>query len=416
MLSFDIIGQNAVAAKYELAAASVIVRNNAIKEIALGLEKNRRLIIEQNRIDIKNAEANGMKSSLVDRLYLSEPRISQIAQDAFGVANADDPLGIVEAGYTRPNGLKISKVRVPMGVVGIIYEARPNVTVDSAALCLKSGNAVILRGGSDAIYTNRVICDIIREALERVGLPKDCVQLVTDSSREVVNKMMKATEYLDVLIPRGGAGLINSVIENSTVPVIQTGTGNCHIYVDSSASVDMALDIIENAKTQRYGVCNACESLVIHKSIAEDVLPKLKKRLDKHGVEIRGCELTRMVLGDGITLATDEDYYTEYLDKLISCKIVDSIFEAIEHINRHSTGHSEAIITESLAASEMFKQRIDSAVVYVNASTRFTDGSEFGLGSEIGISTQKLHARGPMGLKELTTYKYLVDGNGQIRQ
>ncbi len=415
MLDFDIMGLNAVEAKYTLATASISTRNAALQNIAMGLEKNNRLIIEQNRIDVKNAEEAGMKSSLVDRLYLNEARISQIAQEIWVIRDSSDPLGIIENGYVRPNGLKISKVSVPLGVVGIIYEARPNVTVDSAALCIKSGNAVILRGGSDAIYSNRIICDIIRDALEKAGLPKDCVQLVTDTSRETAKVMMQANKYIDVLIPRGGAGLIKTVVENSTIPVIETGTGNCHIYVDASASVDMAVEIIENAKTQRTGVCNACESLVIHKSIADDVLSKLKKRLDKHGVEIRGCELTRMVLGEDVVPATDEDYYTEYLDLIISCKIVDSVYEAIEHINRHSTGHSESIITESLFAAELFKQRVDSAVVYVNASTRFTDGGEFGLGAEIGISTQKLHARGPMGLKALTTYKYLVDGNGQIR-
>ncbi len=416
MMDFTTIGLNAIDAKYELASSSVILRNRALDEIAIGLEKNKRIIIEQNRIDVKNAEANGMKSSLVDRLYLNEARISQIAQDIWTVKYAGDPLGIIEGGSVRPNGMRISKVRVPLGVVGIIYEARPNVTVDSAALCIKSGNAVILRGGSDAIYTNTVIVEIIREAIAKAGLPKDCVQLVTDTSRESSMELMKANEYIDVLIPRGGAGLIGTVVKNATVPVIQTGTGNCHIYVDDSASVDMAVDIIENAKTQRYGVCNACESLLVHKNIAEDVLPKLKKRLDKHSVEIRGCHLTQMILGDCVVPATDEDYYTEYLDAIISCKIVDSVYEAIDHINRHSTGHSEAIITENLSAAELFKQRIDSAAVYVNASTRFTDGGQFGLGAEIGISTQKLHARGPMGLKELTTYKYIIDGSGQIRE
>ncbi len=416
MLDFDIIGANAVDAKYELASAGVDERNNAIKEIAMSLEKNKRIIIEQNRIDVKNAELAGMKSSLVDRLYLNEARISQISQDLFSIAYASDPLGFREGGAVRPNGIRITKVRGPLGVVGSIYEARPNVTLDSAALCIKSGNVAVLRGGSDAIYTNTVLCEIIREALSKAGLPRDCVQLVTDTSREAAIEMMKADKYLDVLIPRGGAGLIRSVVENSTVPVIQTGTGNCHIYVDATASVDMAIEIIENAKTQRTGVCNACESLVVHKNIAEELLPKLKKCLDRKGVEIRGCELTRMIIPDGIIAATEEDYYTEYLDLVLSCKVVDSVYEAIEHINRHSTGHSDAIITESLAASELFKQRIDSAVVYVNASTRFTDGGQFGLGAEIGISTQKLHARGPMGLKELTTYKYLVDGSGQIRE
>lgn len=416
VFDFTALGERAKEAKYELAAAGSNLRNSALKEIAESLEKNKRLIIDQNRIDVKNAEDAGMKSSLVDRLYLNEKRISQMAQGVLEVASLPDPVGVIEGGEVRPSGIRITKTRVPLGVIGIIYEARPNVTADAAALCLKSGNAVILRGGSDAIYSNTIICNIMREALKKVGLPEDCIQLVTDTSREAATVMMKANGYLDVLIPRGGAGLIKSVVENATVPVIETGTGNCHIYVDSSASVDMAIDIIDNAKTQRPGVCNAAETLLLHKSIAEDILPRLKKQLDKHGVELRGCELTKMILGDCVVPATDEDYATEFLDYVLAVKVVDSIFEAIEHINRYSTGHSECIVTENLTAAELFQQRIDSAAVYVNASTRFTDGNEFGLGAEIGISTQKLHARGPMGLKELTTVKYLINGNGQIRQ
>lgn len=416
MFEFDILGENAKQAKYDLAASSVTVRNEALKFIAEGLEKNKRLIIEQNRIDVKNAEEAGRKSSLVDRLYLNEKRIGDIAAGILQIVSLPDPIGNIESGEVRPNGIRITKVRVPLGVIGIIYEARPNVTADAAALCIKSGNAVILRGGSDAIYSNTIITNIMRDAVKKAGLPEDCIQLVTDTSRAVTATMMKANEYLDVLIPRGGAGLIEYVKENATVPVIQTGVGNCHIYVDSSASIDMAIDIIDNAKTQRPGVCNACETVLLNKNIAEEILPRLKKRLDKHNVEIRGCELTKMILGDCVVPATEEDYATEFLDYILAVKVVDDIFEAIEHIRKYSTGHSECIITENLSAAELFQNRIDAAAVYVNASTRFTDGYEFGLGAEIGISTQKLHARGPMGLKELTTFKYLINGSGQIRE
>lgn len=415
MFDFELLGKRAKSAKKALATSSVVVRNEALKNIAEALNKHKRMIIDQNRIDIKNAEAKNVKSSLVDRLYLNEKRIESIAEGVLSVAALPDPIGLIDGGEVRPNGIRITKTRVPLGVIGIIYEARPNVTADAAALCLKSGNAVILRGGSDAIYSNTIICNIMREAIARAGLPEDCIQLVTDTSRDTANLMMKSNEYLDVLIPRGGAGLIKSVVENATVPVIETGTGNCHIYVDSSANIGMAVEIIDNAKTQRPGVCNACETVLLHREIAEDILPRLKRELDKHEVELRGCEITKMILGDKIKLATDDDYATEFLDYILAIKVVDNIYEAIEHIEKYTTGHSECIITDSLAAAEEFQKQIDAAAVYVNASTRFTDGNEFGLGAEIGISTQKLHARGPMGLSALTTVKYLINGNGQIR-
>ncbi len=415
MFEFSELGKRAKEAKKVLATSSVMVRNEALKNIAEALVKHKRTIIDQNRIDVKNAEARNVKSSLVDRLYLNEKRIESIAEGVLSVASLPDPVGLIDSGEVRPNGIKIVKTRVPLGVIGIIYEARPNVTADAAALCLKSGNAVILRGGSDAIYSNTVICNVMRDAIAKAGLPEDCIQLVTDTSRETANLMMKANGYLDVLIPRGGAGLIKSVVENATVPVIETGTGNCHVYVDSSAELNMAVEIIDNAKTQRPGVCNACETVLLHREIAEEILPRLKKKLDEHKVEIRGCEITKMILGDCVVPATEEDYATEFLDYILAVKIVDNIYEAIEHIGRYSTGHSECIVTQSLAAAEEFQKQVDSAAVYVNASTRFTDGNEFGLGAEIGISTQKLHARGPMGLAELTTVKFLINGNGQIR-
>ena len=415
MFDFSELGKKAKEAKKVLSTSSVLVRNEALKNIAEALEKHKRIIIDQNRIDVKNAEEKNVKSSLVDRLYLNEKRISSIAEGVLSVASLSDPVGLIDSGEIRPNGIRIVKTRVPLGVIGIIYEARPNVTADAAALCLKSGNAVILRGGSDAIYSNTVICNIMREAIAKAGLPEDCIQLVTDTSRETANLLMKANGYLDVLIPRGGAGLIKSVVENATVPVIETGTGNCHIYVDSSAELNMAVEIIDNAKTQRPGVCNACETILLHREIAEEILPKLKRTLDKHNVELRGCEITKMILGDCVKPATDEDYATEFLDYILAVKVVDNVYEAIDHIGKYSTGHSECIVTQSLAAAEEFQKQVDSAAVYVNASTRFTDGNEFGLGAEIGISTQKLHARGPMGLSELTTVKYLINGNGQIR-
>ncbi len=416
MFDFEPIGRKAKEASRSLALAGTEQKNRSLSLIAEELIKNKRAIIDQNRLDVKAAEAKGVKSSLVDRLYLNEKRIEGIADGVEKVVSLPDPVGMIEYGETRPNGLRVLKQRVPLGTVGIIYESRPNVTVDAAALCLKSGNAAILRGGSDAIGTNTVLVTIMQDALEKAGLSRESVQLLADTSREAANAMMKAHGYIDVLIPRGGAGLIRSCVENSTVPVIETGVGNCHIYVDSSASIPMAIDIIDNAKTQRPGVCNAAESLLLHRDIAEEILPKLKKRLDQHKVEIRGCEITKMILGSCVVPATEEDWATEFLDYILAVKVVDNLYDAIDHIRKYSTGHSECIITDSFEAAAEFQRLVDAAAVYVNASTRFTDGYELGLGAEIGISTAKLHARGPMGLKELTTIKYLITGNGQIRQ
>ncbi len=389
-------------------------KNEAIKYIAEALVANSQYIIEQNKIDIENARKNGMSESMIDRLSLDENRIKGISDAALEVIALDDPCGKVVSGTKRPNGLLIEKVTVPLGVIAVIFEARPNVTVDAAALCLKSGNSVILRGGKEAINSNKAMVKIMRCALDKAELPMDCIQLVEDTSRESATALMKLNGYVDVLIPRGGAGLIKSCVENSTVPVIETGTGNCHIYVDKDADLDMAAEIIYNAKTSRPSVCNACESLVIHKDIAKEILPIIKKRLDEKSVVIHGDEETVAILPDALS-ATEEDYGKEYLGYEISCKIVGDIEGAVEHIMKYSSGHSECIVTENYTAMREFTSRIDAAAVYVNASTRFTDGGEFGFGAEIGISTQKLHARGPLGLPELTTFKYIVYGNGQIR-
>lgn len=389
-------------------------KNNALLAIADALENKKDDIIEANKIDMLAGEKAGLNSGLLDRLLLDSDRIDGIASAVRDVAALDDPCGKTVSEYHKDNGLIIKKVTVPMGVIGIIFEARPNVTADAAALCLKSGNAVILRGGKEAINSNTAIADIMRDAVESAGFPKDVIQLVQDTSRRSSTDLMHLDEYLDCLIPRGGKGLIRAVVENSTVPVIETGSGNCHIFVDESADIQMAADIIFNAKTQRIGVCNACESLVIHSGIIKDALPVIKEKLDTKNVIIYGDDRAREACPD-IQPATEEDFYTEYLDYKISVKTVDSVDEAIAHINEHSTGHSEAIITSDRANAEKFLKCIDSSSVYVNASTRFTDGGEFGLGAEIGISTQKLHARGPMGIAQLTTTKYLIYGNGQIR-
>ena len=410
------LGIKAKACKSEIANASSAQKNDALMEIAHILRRRMPEIIEQNKVDLDNAKYMNMKQSLIDRLALDEKRIESIANACEKLVALDDPVGQIESGSVRPNGMRITKTRVPMGVIGIIYEARPNVTVDAGALCLKSGNAVILRGGKEAFNTNKMLVELMRTAVETAGFPADIIQLVEDTDRGVAVDMMQANGYIDVLIPRGGANLIKSVVKNATVPVIETGTGNCHVYVDSTADLTMAVDIVDNGKTQRPSVCNAVESCLVHRNVAEDFLPKLKKRLDEHNVEIRGCEMTRMILGDCVVPATEEDYATEFLDYIISIRVVDSLGEAIEHIRQYSTGHSECIVTESLFSAEEFQKRVDSAAVYVNCSTRFTDGEEFGLGAEIGISTQKLHARGPMGLKELTTVKFLINGDGQIRK
>ena len=390
-------------------------KNEGLKAVAQALLDGKDKILEANQKDVQAALAKGMNPGLVDRLSLNDARIQAMAEGLLQVASLDDPVGEVISMKPRPNGLLIGQKRVPLGVIGMIYEARPNVTADAFGLCFKSGNAVILKGGSDALESNKAIVVQIREGLKIAGLPEDAVQLIESTDREVTRQFMRLNDYLDVLIPRGSAGLIRSVVENSTVPVIETGTGNCHIFVDESADLDMALNIIFNAKTQRIGVCNACESLVVHRAVAEEFLPLLKARLDEKQVEIR-ADKEACALVDGFVPATEEDWGREYLDYILSLKLVDSIDEAIAHINRYNTKHSEAIITSDYANAQRFLNEIDAAAVYVNASTRFTDGFEFGFGAEIGISTQKLHARGPMGLKELTTTKYIIYGNGQVRQ
>lgn len=415
MTYIETLGAKAKAAEHAVASASAKLKNEALKSIADALIENTSLIIEKNRLDLDNAVKNGMSVSMQDRLMLNEKRISDIASSVLKLIEAEDLIGSVDYGVIRPNGLKICKTRVPLGVIGIIFESRPNVTVDAATLCLKAGNTVILKGGKEAINSNKCLADVMRAAVEKAGLPADVIQLVEDTSREAAAELMKLNKYLDVLIPRGGAGLINAVVNQATVPVIETGTGNCHVYVDESANIQMAADIVNNGKTQRPSVCNAVESLLVHKNIAEAALPVIKSKLDEHNVEIRGCQKTADILGDCVTLASDDDYATEFLDFIISVKVVDSIEEAIEHIQKYSTRHSECIVTKSLENAEKFQREVDAAAVYVNASTRFTDGGEFGFGAEIGISTQKLHARGPMGLRELTTVKYLINGNGQIR-
>lgn len=389
-------------------------KNNALGIIADMLEENIEKIVSANNVDIENGRQNGLNDGLIDRLMLNADRIKAMADGARQVASLPDPCGRVLSEYKKDNGLLIKKITVPLGVIGIIFEARPNVTVDAAALCLKSGNAVILRGGKEAINSNTALADIMREALVKAGFPQDVIQLVGDTSRQSSNDMMHMSEYLDCLIPRGGKGLIKAVVENSTVPVIETGSGNCHIYVDESADINMAANIIFNAKTQRISVCNACESLVINSKIIDKALPVIAKKLKEKDVEIRGDERAQKACGL-VVPATDEDFATEYLDYIISVKTVDTVDEAIAHINANSTGHSEAIITENKENAEKFLKCIDSSSVYVNASTRFTDGAEFGLGAEIGISTQKLHARGPMGLEQLTSTKYLIYGDGQVR-
>ena len=389
-------------------------KNNALGIIADMLEENIEKIVSANNVDIENGRQNGLNDGLIDRLMLNADRIKAMADGARQVASLPDPCGRVLSEYKKDNGLLIKKITVPLGVIGIIFEARPNVTVDAADLCLKSGNAVILRGGKEAINSNTALADIMREALAKAGFPQDVIQLVGDTSRQSSNDMMHMNEYLDCLIPRGGKGLIKAVVENSTVPVIETGSGNCHIYVDESADVNMAANIIFNAKTQRISVCNACESLVINSKIIDKALPVIAKKLKEKDVEIRGDERAQKACSL-VVPATDEDFATEYLDYIISVKTVDTVDEAIAHINANSTGHSEAIITENKENAEKFLKCIDSSSVYVNASTRFTDGAEFGLGAEIGISTQKLHARGPMGLEQLTSTKYLIYGDGQVR-
>lgn len=408
------LGKRAKKAESVLMTASTEKKNSALFSIAQELKENAGAILEANAADIENAKKAGMKSALIDRLSLDEKRVFSVASGVKEVALLDDPVGKILSGTVRPNGLVIEKVSVPLGVIAVIFEARPNVTADAAALCLKSGNSVILRGGKEAFHSNKAIADIMRAAVEKAGLPKDCIQLVEDTSRESANELMKMNGYVDVLIPRGGAGLIKACVQNSTVPVIETGTGNCHVYVDEFANLEMARDILYNAKVSRPSVCNACESVLVHKAVAEKFLPMAKAALDKANVIIHADEKTAKIIENTVP-ATEEDYQKEYLGYEISAKVVESLDEAIEHIAEYGTGHSECIVTENYTNAQKFLSRVDCAAVYVNASTRFTDGNEFGFGAEIGISTQKLHARGPLGLPELVSFKYIIRGNGQIR-
>ena len=408
------IGQKAKDAEISLRTMGSERKNRSLLQVAEGLIHHSETILSANQKDIDQAKENGMAQGMIDRLLLTSARIEAMAEGLRQIAGLEDPVGEILGMKQRPNGLLIGQKRVPLGVVGIIYESRPNVTADAFGLCFKTGNAVILKGGKEALYSNQAIVQTIQTALEQCGVTPFAVQLITATDRSVMQEFMKLNQYVDVLIPRGGAGLIQAVVNNSTIPVIETGTGNCHIYVDESADLDMAVDIINNAKTQRISVCNACESLVVHEAVESKLLTALKKKLDEHAVQLRGDEKARDVLPD-ITPATEEDWGTEYLDYILSIKTVSSIDEAIAHINRYNTGHSEAIITQNYANAQKFLDEIDAAAVYVNASTRFTDGFEFGFGAEIGISTQKLHARGPMGLLALTTTKYIIYGNGQIR-
>ncbi len=413
-LTLEKIGKQAKSAEALLRGLSTSQKNKALVTAAEDLVANKKTLLEANAVDIAQAKENQMAPALVDRLLLTETRIAQMAEGLKQMAELEDPVGEVLSMKQRPNGLMIGQKRVPLGVIGIIYESRPNVTADAFGLCFKAGNVVILRGGKDAVHSNQAITRVLQDALIKCQLPAEAIQLITDTSHQTAEEFMRLNRYVDVLIPRGGAGLIRTVVERATVPVIETGTGNCHIYVDESADLDMAVEIIFNAKTQRIGVCNACESLVIHEKVKDVLLPKLVEKLKEKKVELRGDEASCSVCPE-IVAATEKDWGTEYLDYVLSIKTISNIEEAIAHINQYNTGHSEAIITRDYQNSQKFLDQIDAAAVYVNASTRFTDGFEFGFGGEIGISTQKLHARGPMGLKELTSTKYIIYGNGQIR-
>ena len=408
------LGENAREAEVILRNLGTAKKNQVLEAVADSLVAHADKLLAANAIDVENGRRNQMPEGLVDRLMLTEARIEGMAEGLRQVAALEDPIGEVTDMKKRPNGLMIGQKRVPLGVIGIIYEARPNVTADAFALCFKTGNVVILKGGSDAIHSNTAIVDCIRSALKAQDLTENAIQLIQDTSRETTAEFMKMNEYVDVLIPRGGRGLIKAVVNGSTIPVIETGTGNCHIYVDESADLNMAADIVMNAKTQRVGVCNACESLLVHEKVKDAFLPVLAERLRTKHVEMRADEAAKALIPDAVS-ATEEDWGTEYLDYILSIKVVGSVEEAIRHINRYNTGHSEAIITRDYNNAQKFLDEVDAAAVYVNASTRFTDGFEFGFGAEIGISTQKLHARGPMGLLALTSTKYIIYGNGQIR-
>ena len=417
-MQLEEIGKKAKEAESVMRVLDTNTKNEVLQKAAENLKKDKEKILSANAVDMENGRKKGMSDGLLDRLLLTEARIAQMAEGLCQVAALEDPIGEVLSMKTRPNGLLIGQKRVPLGVVGIIYEARPNVTADAFALCFKTGNVVILKGGSDALHSNQAIVESIQHTLGELSLPETAIQLICDTSHETAEKFMRMNGYVDVLIPRGGAGLIRTVVKNATVPVIETGTGNCHIFVDESADFDMAVNIIYNAKTQRIGVCNACESIVIHEKIVDAFMPVLAERLKEKHVEIRGDERVMQALAgqEDVKKATEEDWGTEYLDYIISAKTVAGVDEAIAHINKYNTGHSEAIITENYTNAEKFLNEVDAAAVYVNASTRFTDGFEFGFGAEIGISTQKLHARGPMGLLALTSTKYIIYGNGQVRK
>ncbi len=414
MTALELQGKAAKEAERVLSAAGTEQKNAALEAIAAALLARQADILAANGLDVAAGRENGLREALIDRLTLTEKRIADMAEGVRQVAAFPDPTGVVEKMEKRPNGLIIGKKRVSLGVIGIIYEARPNVTVDAATLCLKAGNAVILRGGKEAFHSNNVLCTLMQDAVESVGLPRACVSLVQDTTRQSANELMTLTGYLDVLIPRGGAGLIRAVVENAKVPVIETGVGNCHVYVDAEADLAMAAAIIENAKCSRPSVCNAAETLLVHRTVAERFLPMAAAELKKSNVELRGCPETCAILPEAVP-ATEEDWDTEYGDYILAVKVVDSAEEAIGHIAAHGSGHSEAIVTTNYFTAQHFLDAVDAAAVYVNASTRFTDGSEFGLGAEIGISTQKMHARGPMGINELTSCKYIIYGEGQVR-
>ncbi|MDD4510261.1 MAG: glutamate-5-semialdehyde dehydrogenase [Oscillospiraceae bacterium] len=416
MTILETMARSAKIAERTLGIAGTEEKNQALLAIASCLMERCQEILEANEQDLEAARADGMSDSLLDRLALTEERVEGIVEGVRQVAALPDPIGEVTKMSKMPNGLIIGKRRVPLGVIGIIYEARPNVTVDAAALCLKSGNVVVLRGGKEAIHSNTALVSIMRDALEQAGLPRDCICFVHDTSRTVANEMMTLSDYIDVLIPRGGAGLIQTVVENAKMPVIQTGVGNCHVYVDGEANLQIAAEIIYNAKCSRPSVCNAAETLLVARGVAKEFLPMAKQFLDQKQVELRGCYATREILGDTVKHATKSDYYTEFGDYILAIKLVAGVEEAIQFINRHGTGHSECIVTDNYFTAQKFLNEVDAAAVYVNASTRFTDGFEFGLGAEIGISTQKMHARGPMGLEELTSSKYIIYGEGQIRK
>lgn len=408
------IGIKAKEASFDLSLLNATEKNNILKEIADNILKLQSNIIEANNIDMENGKKMGLSEGMLDRLLLDEGRIKDMSESIAQVIDLKDPIGGIENIELLPNGLQIGKKRVPMGVIGIIYESRPNVTLDCSILCLKSSNTLILRGGKEAIESNKAIVKIIQDSIENLGFNRNFVQLIEDTTRESANSLMKLNEYVDLLIPRGSAGLIQAVVKNSTVPVLKTGDGNCHIYIDESADIDMGINIVENAKTQRIGVCNAMETLLVHKNVKDDFYKKLQKIIDNYNIAVYGDDISRQKLNN-IDIATDERYAEEFLDYAFAMRVVDNIDEAISHIRKYSTNHSEVIVTKDYDMSNKFLNQVDSACVYVNASSRFTDGFEFGLGAEMGISTQKLHARGPVGLKELTSYKYIILGDGQIR-